>query len=141
MADNSEIEKIQRSISGREPYFLPDESPPNSGRFIQPEVSARPGEVLKWFDGFTLNQSFRDLIQGLENNSDLKLRITSFTGFSRALQVGPLQLSFNTESSSNDQGLLAAAGIEVEGVKIGDLIEVQNVGLSLAYEPSKPNNP
>jgi hypothetical protein len=135
MADNSEIEKIQRSITEGEPYFFPAESPPDSGRFIQPEVFAKPGEVLDWFNGFTLDQGFRDLIQSLENNSNLKLKITSFSRFPSNL----LQLSFNAESITSNQGFLVAAEIEVIDLQFGSLVDVQNIGLSLSYEPGTIN--
>jgi hypothetical protein len=98
-------------------------------------VFAKPGEVLDWFNGFTLDQGFRDLIQSLENNSNLKLKITSFSRFPSNL----LQLSFNAESITSNQGFLVAAEIEVIDLQFGSLVDVQNIGLSLSYEPGTIN--
>lgn len=137
MVDNPEIikGKIRDSIANTTPYFLPLEK-------IDPDIKledflqtilAEPSEVLGWVDSFSLNQSFKVLISSLGDDV-FDLRITSFTCFAQ----GNLQLSFNTSSQNNtDQGFLQAVGIDTSDLSLGNLIELQNIGLSLSYEPKK----
>jgi hypothetical protein len=136
MVDSPEVIKarIRDSIANITPYFLPIEninSEIELEDFIQ-KVLAEPGEVLEWFDEkFSLRQGLEDLIRSLDSNI-FDLRITSFTCFKQ----GNLQLSFNASSETQiDQGFLQAVGIDTSGLRLGDLIELQSLGLSLSYEP------